>query len=131
MENKDGFSYSYSAKEQEEIKRIRNKYLAPEEESMQKLIKLDRSVSTKATVWSVIVGIIGALIMGTGMSLAMTTGFATVLNIEEFAMPIGIVIGLLGIGISACAYHVYKLIAKAQRKKVAPEIIRITDSLIK
>ena len=132
MENKNGFSYSYSAKEQEEIKRIRKKYLVPEEDNMQKLVRLDRSAANKATAWAVVVGVIGALIMGAGMSLAMTSEFAAALNISAvLAMPIGIGIGLAGIGIAACAYPMYKVILKAQRKKIAPEIIRITDELMK
>ena len=76
MENKENeaFCYTYSAKEQEEIKNIRKKYAVPEasEDKMERLRRLDKSVTDKATTKSLIVGIIGALIMGTGMSLVMT-----------------------------------------------------------
>ncbi|MBE5882798.1 MAG: hypothetical protein E7289_10915, partial [Lachnospiraceae bacterium] len=76
MENKENeaFCYTYSAKEQEEIKNIRKKYATPEasEDKMERLRRLDKSVTDKATTKSLIVGIIGALIMGTGMSLVMT-----------------------------------------------------------
>ena len=43
MENKEGFEFTYSAKEQEEIKRIRKKYAAPaeEEDKMVQLRRLD------------------------------------------------------------------------------------------
>ena len=74
MENKDGFQFTYSAIEQEEIKAIRDKYSQPkqEEDKMTKLRRLDASVTRKATVASLVLGIIGSLILGTGMSFAMT-----------------------------------------------------------
>lgn len=74
MENKERFHYIYSAKEQEEIKAIRKKY-APSEETedkMAQLRRLDAGVYSKATTVSLVVGIIGTLMMGLGMSLAMT-----------------------------------------------------------
>ena len=72
MENQDKekFSYTYSAKEQEEINRIRKKYMA-EENKMEQLRRLDAGVTEKATAVSIIVGIAGALIMGIGMCCAM------------------------------------------------------------
>ena len=59
--NKDGFNYTYSAKEQEEIKAIREKYFPAEEseDKMAQLRRLDRSVTQKATVVSLIFGTIG------------------------------------------------------------------------
>lgn len=48
MENgKDTFYYTYSAKQQEEIQNIRKKYLAREEDKMEKLRRLDRSATKK------------------------------------------------------------------------------------
>lgn len=74
MENKksESFNYTYSAKQQEEIKAIRQKYMAPEENKMEQLRRLDVSVTRKATIRSMTAGIIGALIMGLGMSITMT-----------------------------------------------------------
>lgn len=74
MENNEPFHYVYSGKNQEEIKAIRKKYLAPEEQEdrMAQLRRLDASVSKKAAVRALAVGIVSALIMGLGMSLTMT-----------------------------------------------------------
>ena len=75
MENNDknvSFSYIYSADEQEEIRKIRKKYEFQEEDSMSRIRKLDNSVTQKATAISLVFGIIGALIMGSGMSFIMT-----------------------------------------------------------
>lgn len=121
-ENK-GFNYTYSAKEQEEVKKIRKKYMPQEEDKMQLLRRLDESVNQKASVISLVFGIIGALIMGIGMSCSMV--WAGVLFIP------GIVIGVIGIALICLAYPVYNKTLKKEREKIAPEIIRLTDELIK
>ncbi|MBQ3065228.1 MAG: hypothetical protein IJC98_03225, partial [Clostridia bacterium] len=74
MENKETFNYTYSAKEQEEIKAIRKKYVAPEEteDKMAQLRRLDAAVTQKAASVSLVCGVIGELSLGMGMSLAMT-----------------------------------------------------------
>ena len=66
MDNNEGFNYTYSAKEQEEIKTIRKKYAASEEaeDKMTQLRRLDASVYSKASAAALVVGIVGALIMG-------------------------------------------------------------------
>jgi len=137
MENnhntENGFSYTYSAKEQTELKRIRDKYTAPTEveDKMERLRKLDASVTQKAQVVALILGIIGALILGAGMSLCMSD-FAEILGSHrDMAMLIGIPIGLVGGVLAALAYPMYNLIVKRERKKIAPEIIRLTDELMK
>ena len=58
-EKKETFTYTYSAKEQEEIKKIRDKYAPPrkEETPMEQLRRLDESATRGATVVSLIVGI--------------------------------------------------------------------------
>ena len=131
MENKESFNYTYSAKEQEEIKRIRKKYAAPveEEDKMAQLRRLDASVYSKATTASLVVGIIGALIMGIGMSLVMTeigAALGTMLS-----MIIGICVGIIGIVLVSLAYPVYNRTLKKEREKIAPEILRLTDELMK
>ena len=131
-ENK-GFRYTYSAKEQAELKRIREKYTpsTEAEDKMAKLRRLDASVTQKAQVIALIFGIVGALILGAGMSLCMSD-FAEILGSHrDMAMVIGIPIGLVGGVLAALAYPMYNLIVKRERKKIAPEIIRLTDELIK
>jgi F0F1-type ATP synthase assembly protein I len=131
-ENK-GFQYTYSAKEQAELKRIREKY-APAtevEDKMERLRRLDASVTQKAQAVALIFGVIGALILGAGMSLCMSD-FAEILgSYRDMAMVIGIPIGLIGGVLAALAYPMYNVIVKRERKKIAPEIIRLTDELMK
>ncbi|MBR2323709.1 MAG: hypothetical protein IKA39_02305 [Clostridia bacterium] len=133
MENKETFNYTYSAKEQEEIKAIRNKYVAKEEteDKMTQLRRLDNNATQKATVLSLVFGIVGALILGIGMSLAMTE-IGKILALSEFtSMLIGISIGIVGIVLISLAYPLYNKILKIEREKIAPEIIRLTDELLK
>lgn len=133
MDSKETFVYTYSAKEQEEIKAIRKKYAAPQEkeDKMAQLRLLDASVTRKATTVSLVVGIIGALIMGVGMSLAMTELAEMLGPYKDFAMFIGIVIGVVGIILVCLAYPVYNRVVKKEREKIAPEILRLTDELMK
>ena len=131
-ENK-GFQYTYSAKEQAELKRIREKYTpsTEAEDKMERLRKLDAGVTQKAQVIALIFGIVGALILGAGMSLCMSD-FAKILGSHrDMAMVIGIPVGLVGGVLAALAYPMYNLIVKRERKKIAPEIIRLTDELMK
>ena len=127
-EKNETFNYTYSAKQQEEIKNIRKKYAAPEDNKMEQLRKLDRQVTQKAQAWAIALGVVGALFLGTGMSIAMTdlTGF-----LGGTAMFIGIPVGLIGIVLVALAYPVYNRILKRERQRIAPEILRLTDELMK
>ena len=135
MDNKEKetFNYTYSAKQQEEIKAIRKKYTPPEEieDKMAQLRRLDASVTQKAQIVSLVFGVIGTLFLGTGMSLAMTEigGFWGIDTLT--AMLIGIIIGVVGIVLVSLAYPLYNRIVKKEREKIAPEIIRLTDELMK
>ena len=124
-EKKETFNYTYSASQQQEIKKIREKYAQPtqEEDKMEQLRRLDQSVTKPGTVVSLIVGIISTLIMGAGMSCTMVWA-------ETMFIP-GIIIGVIGMIGIICAYPVYSGITKKQREKLAPEIIRLTDELMK
>jgi uncharacterized oligopeptide transporter (OPT) family protein len=133
MENKENFQFTYSAKEQEEIKAIRKKYATPEqnEDKMAQLRRLDATVTKKATSVSFVFGVIGALILGTGMSLTMTDIGKMIGLTENLAMLIGSLIGIIGIVLVCLAYPIYNSITKKERKKIAPEIIKLTDELMK
>lgn len=137
MENnhneKSGFSYTYSAAQQAELKRIRDKYTPPTktEDKMARLRRLDASVTGTAQAVSLAFGVIGALILGFGMSLIMTELAAHLGMGDGTAMTVGILVGTLGGILASLAYPVYNVIVKAKRKKLAPEIIRLADELMK
>ena len=129
----NGFKYTYSAREQEEIRKMREKYTAkPEkEDDMARLRRLDAGVTQKANAVSIIFGVIGALILGFGMSLVMSDLSEIFGSHEALAMPLGIVIGVVGGILVGLAYPLYNFILKRERQKIAPEIIRLTDELMK
>ena len=124
MENKnETFTYTYSSKQQEEIRNIRSKYLPKEEDKMEQLRRLDRSASKKGTVVSVTLGVIGCLLLGVGMCCTMVW-------MQNWFIP-GVVIGVLGIAAVAVAYPVYNWITKKEREKLAPQILKLTEELSK
>ena len=122
--NNESFSYSYSAREQEEIRRIREKYAAPEERETKKerLRRLDQGVSRKATMWRLILGVLSSLVMGTGMSMCMVF-------MGVWFVP-GIIIGCVGLAGVCMAYPVYLRILTKERERIAPEILALTDELM-
>lgn len=130
-EDKAGFSYTYSAKEQAELKRIREKYQTKEETKMDKLRRLDARPSGVATKWSIITGVIGALIMGIGMSLTMTDiGYGLGIA-DAIVMAAGVIVGIAGIALVIAAYPLYNIVLKKERKKVAQDILKLTEELMK
>lgn len=134
MENKNenlSFRFVYSAEEQDELRKIRQKYLSQEEDRMNLIRKLDNSVTQKATMFSIIIGVIGALVMGSGMSLIMTDlgtwlGFNSVLG-----LILGIILGFIGMVFVALAYPVYSKVLRTEREKIAPQILKLTEELMK
>ena len=108
--NETKFEYAYSAKKHEEIEAIKKKYLPQEEDKMETLRKLDKSVESVGTAYALVIGIIGALIFGGGMSLVMTIG-------TTGALIGGIILGLIGAVPIGMAYPVYK--KKVQKQKLS------------
>ena len=127
-ENKETFNYTYSARQQEEIRNIRKKYSAPEEDKMEQLRRLDRRAAQKAQACAIALGVVGTLLLGTGMSLAMTELGSLV---GDLAMVIGIGIGVVGLVLVALAYPVYNRILQKERTRIAPEILRLSEELLK
>ena len=127
MENKEDFSYTYSAAQQQEVAEIRKKYLPREENKMERLRKLHAIPTQKAQAASLTLGVLGALIMGTGMSMAMTDIGAILGN---WSMVIAVIVGIVGMVMAALAYPLYNRVLRSWREKIAPEILRLTDELL-
>lgn len=136
MENNNkesGFSYCYSAKEQAEIKKIREKYTAPTaaEDKMARLRRLDASVGGTAQAVALAVGMLGTLLLGFGMSIILSD-LASALGLTGgTALWVGIPVGIAGGVLAALAYPVYGAVLALMRKRYAPEILRLSDELMK
>lgn len=118
------FTYTYSAKQQEEIRGILKKYTPnePGEDKMEQLRRLDQSVTRKGSAVSTILGILSSLLLGIGMCYSMLwSGYSV----------IGIAIGIVGLIGAALAYPVYSLVTKRERERVAPQIIALSNELMK
>lgn len=117
----ESFSYTYSAKQQEEVKSIRQKYIPSGESKMEQLRKLDRSATRPGKAVSIIVGIMSTLVLGIGMCYTMVW--------TQYFIP-GIAIGIVGMAGIGMAFPIYSAMAKRRRKKLAPEIIKLSGELI-
>ena len=124
MENKH-VTYSYSSAENDEIRKIRQKYEPKQEEKSlkEKVIKLDKSVNNAAFAISITAGIIGALIFGTGLSM--------ILLVPDEKIIEGLIFGIAGIIVMISAYPLKKYITLKKRKKIAPQIMELTDKILK
>ncbi len=118
------FNYTYSAAQQEEIKNIRKKYApAPEEDKLTQLRKLDNGITQKVTAVALIAGILGVLILGIGMCCTMVW--------QGMWFVPGIIIGIIGLVPVCLAYPLFNHVLKKEREKIAPEVLRLTDELMK
>jgi len=89
------------------------------------LKKLDQKVKRPAEIFAYTYGIIGSLILGTGMSLAMN-----VIGNFTGQMIVGIVVGLVGIFMMATNHIFYKKILAKGKKKYAFEIVELAKEIV-
>ena len=89
--------------------------------NLTEMIRLLKKHFLQVLALSLAVGVIGALILGVGMCCTMVWQ-------GVWFIP-GIFIGLAGIAVAACAYPVYKAVLRAERKRVAPQVLRICEEL--
>lgn len=88
------------------VQKIRTQYVEKEHTKLDALKALDAKVKRPANVFAYIFGLLGALIMGCGMSLVMTD-FGATLGITEPEIP-GVIIGIAGMAMAIVNYPMYK-----------------------
>lgn len=108
--------------EMKQIEKIRSAYAPREESKLDSLKALNKKVSRPAKIFAYIFGTIAALILGTGMCLAMKV-------IGDMMIP-GIVIGCVGILLVGINYRLYEAILASRKKKYAPEVLALSDELL-
>lgn len=114
-----------SEKERKEIEKIRSGYEAKEPSKLERLKALNKEAELPATVFAYAFGSVGALVLGTGMCLAMKV----IGGGRSFAMPLGIVVGVVGIAMVAANHFLYKRIRAKRRKKYASRILALADEI--
>ena len=108
------------------IERIRASYVEKETTKFDELKQLDKKVKRPAQIFAYTYGSLSSLVLGTGMSLAMKIIGGTL----SFAMPLGIAVGVVGIGLVSSTYPLYKKILNGRKKKYAKQIFELSDSLL-
>lgn len=111
------------------VQKIRTQYTERENTQLDELKKLDSKVKMPANIFAYVFGSIGAIIMGSGMSIVMTDIGETI-GIGN-PMPVGIVIGVVGMLMAIINYPIYKNILASRRRKYADRIIDISDKIMK
>ena len=111
------------------VEKIRSQYTEQKYTELDELKALDARVKRPANVFAYTYGSIGAIVMGTGMSLVMTE-IGSVLGIGNALIP-GIVIGVVGLCMALTTYPIYKKILNSRKKKYAGKIMDLSDRITK
>ena len=110
------------------VQKIRTQYTEKEHTQLDALKELDSKVKRPANVFAYIFGSIGAIIMGSGMSLVMTDIGSTI-GVKESMVP-GILIGIVGMFMAIINFPIYKGILGSRCKKYADKIIELSDDIM-
>lgn len=123
MEEKFEFNYSAPTEEErKEIESIKSNY-SPEEKKqtdLEKLRLLNRAVNLPPKIAAYILGTVGILVFGTGMTMAL----------QWSLYFYGAVVGAVGAGIMVANYFIYKAFYARRKKKYANEILALSDKLL-
>lgn len=110
------------------VQKIRTQYTEKEHSQLDALKALDAKVRRPAGIFAYIFGSVGAIIMGSGMSLVMSD-IGSTLGMANPMVP-GIVIGVIGMLMAVINYPIYKNILASRRKKYAGEIMKLSDEIM-
>ena len=103
---------------------IAKEYAPQEDSKIVALRKLDRKAKKPANVFAYTFGVISALVLGTGMSLAMQ-----VIGSGAADVALGITVGIFGIIGCSVNYPIYKEMLDNGKKKYAFEIIELAKEI--
>lgn len=110
------------------VQKIRTQYTEKEHTQLDALKQLDAKVKRPATVFAYTFGSLGAIIMGSGMSLIMTD-IGTTVGIEN-TQTSGLAIGIAGMLMALINYPVYKKLLSSRRKQYADQIISLSNKIM-
>ena len=116
------------------VQKIRTQYTEKEHTQLDTLLTLDKKVCRPAMVFAWIFGVIGSLVLGMGMTLAMQViepGTYFGITITENMMLPGILVGLVGILMVSVNYPLYRAILTHRKAKYSSQIIALSDEIIK
>ncbi len=104
---------------------LANEYAPKDASKVVALRKLDAKAKMPATIAVYTIGIVAALVMGTGMCLSMK-----VIGDGSTGMfVIGVVLGILGIAAAGINYPLYKKLIARGKEKYAYEIMELAREI--
>lgn len=104
---------------------LANEYAPKDTSKVVALRKLDKKAKLPASVFTYTLGIISALVFGTGMCLAMgQIGGQTAVS-----FVVGIIIGVIGMAGMGVNYPIYKKLLEKGKQKYAFEIIQLAKEI--
>lgn len=104
---------------------LANEYAPKDTSKVVALRKLDKKAKLPASVFTYTLGIISALVFGTGMCLAMgQMGGQTAVSFVA-----GIIIGVIGMAGMGVNYPIYKKLLEKGKQKYAFEIIQLAKEI--
>ena len=119
--NENAFSYTYSATCNQEVLNIRNKYLPREETKLEELKRLDHLVQNSGVTQSLCAGMVGCLIFGLGLCLA--------LEVIGQMIWLGVILGLVGTVGMLAAFPVYRKYFNKAKTQHTPRILELAAEL--
>ncbi|MBO8427828.1 MAG: dihydropteridine reductase [Firmicutes bacterium] len=105
-----------------EEERLRATYTPRVETNIDKALKLEKHMKLPVYIFTYILGIFGALILGVGMCLSLE-----VFGSNTIYMIIGIILGIIGIVIVAVNYPLYLYFLKKRKEKYGSAILVILN----
>ena len=111
------------------VGKIRSEYTEKQHTELDTLKALDARVKRPANVFGYTYGSIGAIVMGSGMSLVMTD-IGAVLGLEETLVP-GIAVGVVGMVMALTTWPIYQKILTSRKKKFAEQIMELSERIMK
>lgn len=111
------------------VQKIRTQYTEKQHTELDELKALDAKVKKPANVFAYTYGSAGTIVMGAGMSLLMTD-IGAVIGLSAVMVP-GIAVGVVGMGMALSTYPIYKKMLNDRKKKYAPEIMKLSDKIMK
>ena len=111
------------------VQKIRTQYTEKQHTELDALKELDAKVKRPANVFAYSYGAVGAVIMGSGMSLVMTN-IGAMIGIANSMVP-GVIIGIVGMGMALSTYPIYKKVLNGRKKKYASKIMELSEKLLR
>lgn len=111
------------------VEKIRSQYTQEQHTELDALKALDGRVKRPAKVFGFAWGMVGAMVMGAGMSLVMTE-IGAVLGLEETLFP-GIAVGVAGMVMALTTWPIYQKILTSRKKKFAEQIVELSERIMK